>query len=187
LPAISRPKRSKRTLVSIGREADDVSIQRTTRNPTALYLNYLRIERGLSPNSLEAYERDIQKLESYLAPTKIPIIRVSYADLQKFLRELGEVGMARASIVRIVSGLRGFYKFLLTEKIILHDPTENLDVKSIRRKLPDVLSIAEIEAILTQPDVTTNKGVRDRALLEFLYATGARASEATDFGFRNYF
>ncbi len=179
MPAITRPKRSKRTLASIGSESEDSSIPRTTLNPTALYLNYLRIERGLSPNSLEAYERDIQKLELYIAPTKLPIVRVSYSDLQKFLRELGEAGMARASVVRIVSGLRGFYKFLLTEKIILHDPTENLDVKSIRRTLPDVLSIAEIAAILAQPDVTTNKGIRDRALLEFLYATGARASEVT--------
>jgi integrase/recombinase XerD len=179
LPAITRPKRSKRNVASLGSEAEDISFQRTTRNPVALYLNYLRIERGLSPNSLEAYQRDIQKLESYIAPTHVPIVRVSYADLQKFLRELGEAGMARTSIVRIVSGLRGFYKFLLTEKIILADPTENLDVKSIRRTLPDVLSIADIEAILAQPDVTTNKGVRDRALLEFLYATGARASEVT--------
>ncbi len=178
MPAITRPKRSKRTLESLG-NAEDVSISRVTRNPIALYLNYLRIERGLSPNSLEAYERDIQKLESYIAPAHLPVTRVSYGDLQTFLRELGEVGLARASVVRIMSGLRGFYKFLLTEKIIASDPTENLDVKSMRRKLPDVLSIAEIEKILTQPDVTTSKGIRDRALLEFLYATGARASEVT--------
>lgn len=158
---------------------EDMSIQRPARDPINLYLNYLRLERGLSPNSLEAYCRDIQKLELYIEPSKIPLTRVSYADLQKFLRELGEAGMARTSVVRIVSGLRGFYKFLLTEKIILSDPTENLDVKSIRRTLPDVLSIAEIEALLAQPDITTNKGVRDVALLEFLYATGARVSEAT--------
>jgi len=179
VPAATRPKRSKRTLASLGSDAESSSVPRTTRNPTALYLNYLRIERGLSPNSLEAYERDIQKLELYISPTHRSLVRVSSSDLQTFLRELGEVGMARASIVRIISGLRGFYKFLLTEKIILNDPTENLDVKSIRRKLPDVLSIADIESILVLPDMTTNKGVRDRALLEFLYATGARASEVT--------
>jgi integrase/recombinase XerD len=177
--ATTRPKRSNRTLADLGSEAEDLSIQRSTLNPVALYMNYLRIERGLSPNSLEAYRRDIEKLESFIAPSHVPIVRVSYGDLQRLLRELGEVGLARTSIVRIVSGLRGFYKFLLTEKIILSDPTENLDVKSIRRKLPDVLSIAEIEAVLAQPDVTTSKGVRDKALLEFLYATGARVSEAT--------
>src|SRR5205823_2150768 len=121
---------------------------------------------------------DIEKLETYIEP-KQTLVRVSSTDLQHFLRELGEVGLARASVVRIVSGLRGFYKFLLTEKIIFSDPTEHLDVKTARRKLPDVLSIEEIESILAQPDSTKNKGVRDRALLEFLYATGARVSEAT--------
>ncbi len=179
LPSTTRSKHSNRTLASLDGGEDAVPISRPNRNPVALYLNYLRIERGLSPNSLEAYERDIQKLELYIAPMHVPITRVSYGDLQTFLRELGEVGLARTSVVRIVSGLRGFYKFLLPEKIILNDPTENLDVKSIRRTLPDVLSIADIEAILSQPDVKTNKGVRDRAILEFLYATGARVSEAT--------
>ena len=114
-----------------------------------------------------------------MLPLKIPIERVRSSDLQHFLRDLGEAGLERTSVVRIVSGLRGFYRFLLTEKIIPSDPTENLDVKSVRRKLPEVLTISEIEAILAKPDRSTKKGVRDLALLEFLYATGARVSEAT--------
>ena len=158
---------------------EQASLTRGAQKPLDLYLHFLRIERGLSPNSLEAYQRDIQKFEVYLSTEKTSLPRAASADLQHFLRALGEAGMARASIVRIVSGLRGFYKFLLTEKIILRDPTESLDVKSLRRSLPDVLSIAEIESILAQPDASTKKGLRDRALLEFLYASGARVSEAT--------
>ena len=175
-----RPKRSTRTLDALLINAEPQQIKgRANRSPVDLYLNYLRVERGLSKNSLEAYRRDIEKLERYVTPKQVPLIRAVTSDLQHFLRALGEAGLERSSIVRIVSGLRGFYRFLLTEKIILSDPAENLDVKTVRRKLPEVLSIAEVEAILAKPDLSTKKGVRDRAILEFLYATGARVSEAT--------
>jgi integrase/recombinase XerD len=184
----ARQKRSKRTLDSLAR-AEAVHIHEKAgnasppRRPIDLYLNYLRIERGLSPNSLEAYARDIQKLESFMTVSGSgihpDITRASSGDLQKFLRALGEAGLARASVVRIMSGLRGFYKFLLTEKIVHADPTENLDVKSLKRSLPEVLTIEEVESIIIQPDLATSKGVRDRAILEFLYASGARVSEAT--------
>ncbi|HWF44979.1 MAG TPA: site-specific tyrosine recombinase XerD [Candidatus Kapabacteria bacterium] len=175
-----RTKPPKRTLDAL-LAGDDAprAAARGKRSPADLYLNYLRIERGLSPNSLEAYRRDIEKLERYLIPLNTTLTRVNPRDLYQFLRALGESGLERTSVVRIVSGLRGFYRYLVTEKIILNDPTENLDVKSVRRKLPEVLSIAEIESILSQPDRSTKKGVRDRAILEFLYATGARVSEAT--------
>ena len=149
------------------------------RSPVDLYLTHLRLERGLAPNSLEAYRRDIAKLEQYIEPRQTQLTRIRGTDLQHFVRALGEAGLERTSMVRIISGLRGFYRFLLTEKIILTDPTENLDIKSVRRKLPEVLTIAEIEAILSKPDLQTRKGIRDRAILEFLYATGARVSEVT--------
>ncbi|HET6399877.1 MAG TPA: site-specific tyrosine recombinase XerD [Candidatus Kapabacteria bacterium] len=190
MPA-TRLKRSKRTLASLASDGAQAGPERTSGKPLDLYLNYLRLERGLAANSLDAYHRDIEKFENYLAGShklagsdknalpRAPITRASSAELQQFLRALGEAGLARASIVRIMSGLRGFYKFLLTERMILSDPTENLDIKAMRRSLPDVLSIAEIEAILNQPDVATAKGIRDRAILEFLYASGARVSEAT--------
>jgi len=179
VPTIARKKRTTRTLDSLAADVPSSRGTTATRKPVDLYLNHLKLERGLSENSLEAYRRDIEKLAAYIAPKQTPLTRISYADLQHFLRDLGEAGLARTSIVRIVSGLRGFYKFLLTEKIVHADPTENLDVKSVRRKLPDVLTIQDIEAILAQPDLKTNKGVRDRAILEFLYATGARVSEVT--------
>jgi integrase/recombinase XerD len=176
----TRSARSTRTLDALLTGAESLpAAGRSKRSSVDLYLNHLRLERGLSQNSLEAYRRDIEKLAQYILPLKVPVERVRPADLQHFLRDLGEAGLERTSIVRIVSGLRGYYRFLLTEKIILSDPTENLDVKSVRRKLPEVLSISEIEAILAKPDRSTKKGIRDGALLEFLYATGARVSEAT--------
>ena len=175
-----RPKRSTRTLDALLINAEPQQVKgRANRSPVDLYLNYLRVERGLSKNSIEAYRRDIEKLERYVVPEQVSLTRAVTSDLQHFLRALGEAGLERSSVVRIVSGLRGFYRFLLTEKIILSDPAENLDVKTVRRKLPEVLSIAEVEAILAKPDLSTKKGVRDRAILEFLYATGARVSEAT--------
>ncbi len=188
-PEIPSPKRSKRTLASLGiegspRGAEALPAMLPAAAPLDLYLNYLRLERGLSANSLEAYRHDIEKFEGYLRSKDNlkPSIRANNAssrDVEHFIRELGEIGLARTSMVRIVSGLRGFYKFLLTERMILSDPTENLELKPPRRALPEVLSIAEMEAILAAPDLATSKGVRDRALLEFLYASGARVSEAT--------
>ncbi len=183
----TRPRRTKRTLEGLTQEGTPAVREHHSRKPVDQYLNYLRLERGLAANSLEAYARDIQKFEAFVAAGKISLVRASSAHLQQFLRMLGEMGLARTSIVRIISGLRGFYRFLLTEKIILSDPTENLDIKSIRRKLPEVLSIAEVEAILAQPDLNTSKGIRDKALLEFLYASGARVSEATGLTLRQLF
>lgn len=171
-------KRSTRKLESILDDASRSQSKRT-RTPVELYLHFLRIERGLSENSLEAYASDLQKLSNFLnLENKVPV-RATGPDLQHFLRHLGELNLERTSITRIVSALRGFYRHLLTEKLILSDPTENLDVKSVRRKLPEVLTIEEMESLLSQPDLSTPKGIRDRAILEFLYACGARVSEAT--------
>jgi integrase/recombinase XerD len=173
-------KRSKRTLEHILEDSEATRKQpRLEASSVDTYLHFLRIERGLSPNSLVAYERDLKKLEEFLAPLKIPIQRVHSTDLQKFIRSLGEVGLERSSITRQLSSLRGYYRYLLTERLLTVDPTETLELKSARRTLPDVLTIAEVEAILDQPDLTTQKGVRDKAILEFLYASGARVSELT--------
>jgi integrase/recombinase XerD len=171
-------KRSTRKLETILEDAAG-SRSKKARTPIEVYLHFLRIERGLSENSLEAYASDLQKLSDFLKSENNIPVRATGPDLQHFLRYLGERNLERTSITRIVSALRGFYRHLLTEKLILTDPTENLDVKSVRRKLPEVLTIEEMECLLNQPDLSTPKGIRDRAILEFLYACGARVSEAT--------
>jgi integrase/recombinase XerD len=144
------------------------------------YLSYLRIERGLSDNSLDAYKRDLEKFSSFLVLHEKTINSAKTPDLQQFIKALFDVGLERSSIARIISAVRGFYKYLLSERILDFDPTESLELKTPRRSLPEVLTINEIEAILSKPDSSSRKGMRDKAILEFLYATGARVSELTE-------
>lgn len=143
------------------------------------YLSYLKIERGLSVNSLDAYSRDIAKLVEFLKSHSKSVTTGTTPDLQQFIKELSEIGLERSSIARIISAIRGFYRYLLTERIVDLDPTESLELKTPRRQPPDVLNIIEVEQLLQQPDTSTKKGARDKAILEFLYATGARVSEVT--------
>lgn len=144
------------------------------------YLSHLRIERGLSDNSLDAYSRDLRKLSEFLTSKEKTIQNAKTTDLQAFIKVLSELGLERSSIARIISAVRGFYRFLLSERILDFDPTESLELKTPHRQPPEVLTVSEIESILAKPDSTTKKGIRDKAILEFLYATGARVSELTD-------
>ncbi len=144
------------------------------------YLSYLRLERGLSDNSLDAYKRDLEKLGAFLSSKNKDLGSAKTTDLQQFIKALSETGLERSSIARIISATRGFYRFLLVERILDFDPTESLELKTPRRQPPEVLTVSEIEKILSGPDLSTKKGIRDKAILEFLYATGARVSELTD-------
>ena len=143
------------------------------------YLSYLRLERGLSENSLDAYGHDLDKLTAYLDSQNKTFHSARTTDIQKFIKALAELGLERSSIARIISALRGFYRYLLVERILDFDPTESLELKSPIRQPPEILTLAEIESILARPNTETKKGVRDRAILEFLYATGSRVSELT--------
>jgi integrase/recombinase XerD len=151
------------------------------------YLSHLKLERGLSGNSLDAYKRDIERLSGFLSSRSKSYETAKTSDLQLLIKELSEVGLERTSIARIISGIRGFYKFLITEQVLENDPTESLELKSPRRKPPEVLSVEEMKLILKQPDTSTNKGIRDKAILEFLYATGARVSEVTTLSLNQLF
>ncbi len=144
------------------------------------YLSYLRLERGLSDNSLDAYRRDLDKFTLFLNSTQRTFHTAKTIDLQQFIKALSEAGLERSSIARIISAIRGFYRFLLVERILDFDPTESLELKTPRRQPPEVLSVNEIEHILSKPDISSKKGIRDKAILEFLYATGARVSEVTN-------
>ena len=152
-----------------------------------LFLSHLKIERGLSGNSLDAYGRDVAKLITFLADSNTSLKTATSKDLQRFIKQLSEAGLERSSIARIISGIRGFYKFLLTERFLESDPTESLELRTPKRQPPEVLSVAEISSVLEQPDQSTKKGVRDKAILEFLYATGARVSEATSLSLSQLF
>ncbi len=148
------------------------------------YFRFLQLEKGLSPNTLEAYRRDVGVYCGFLAAEGIGGIGLATDEhAAAFVRALSGVGLSAKSIARTISALKGLHRYLLGEKKIDTDPTQNLELPRIGHALPDVLSYDEVELILSAatPSGTTESGLwmRDRALLETLYATGIRVSEAT--------
>jgi integrase/recombinase XerD len=143
------------------------------------FKNYLRLEKSLSANSIEAYEHDIQKLVSFLEYNNIGLgaTQLKTEHLRNFLKWVNELGMTATSQARILSGLRAFYKYLLLENLITNDPTELVDAPKTGRKLPDTLSREDLELLLESVDRSTNEGERNRAMLETLYSCGLRVSE----------
>ena len=140
---------------------------------------YLLLERSLSPNTIEAYQNDVQKFVRYLdiEGLETPPLRVRRDDLEKFILWINRLGLEASSQARLISGLRAFYKFLLVEDMIDDDPTELLEGPRLRRKVPSVLSVHEIQSMLAVIDLSDPLGVRNRAILETLYACGLRVSE----------
>ncbi|MCU0430553.1 MAG: site-specific tyrosine recombinase XerD [Cytophagaceae bacterium] len=139
---------------------------------------YLQLERSLAENSVEAYLQDVEKLKQYLQPIGISSVSaIQLQDLEAFLLFLHELGLSPYSQARIVSGLKSFFRFLLTEEIISRDPSELLEGPKLGRKLPDVLSLHEIEELFQSIDHSTPEGMRNRSMLETLYSSGLRVSE----------
>jgi integrase/recombinase XerD len=146
------------------------------------YKAWLKLEKSLSNNSVEAYLHDVEKLTDYLQYTgklQAPA-DITLTDLQQFVKWIGELQMTPSSQARIISGLRSFYKYCLTEQIVTTDPSALLDAPKTRRKLPDVLSFEEIENIIAQTDQSTPEGGRNKAILEIMYSCGLRVSEVVN-------
>ncbi|MHB1277346.1 MAG: site-specific tyrosine recombinase XerD [Bacteroidia bacterium] len=143
------------------------------------FKNYLRLEKSLSANSLDAYLHDVEKLTQYLeiAGIQKAPAAITADDLHQFLRWVSDLGLAAASQARILSGIRAFYKYQLMEDLIQEDPTELLEGPKLGRKLPDTLDYKEIEMLLEAIDRSTPEGERNRAMLEVLYGCGLRVSE----------
>lgn len=141
--------------------------------------NYLRLERSVSKHTLDAYQRDLQKLCSYLDLKGLEVQpnTLELQHLEGFLRYIGELGLSKRSQARILSGIKAFYRFLLLEDLIRKDPTELLEAPKLDRDIPDVLTYGEIQRILATIDLSTDHGQRNRAMLEVLYASGLRVSE----------
>jgi integrase/recombinase XerD len=135
------------------------------------------VERGLSPNTLEAYGHDLVRLQSFAERRKTSLARLRQADLVTFFESLRDQGLAPRSVARVVHGVRGFYRFLQREGRLDRDPMENLKAPRAFKALPRYLTPAQVEALLAAPDTKTPLGLRDRAILEVLYATGLRVSE----------
>lgn len=147
------------------------------KDPTNSYKNYLRLEKSLSPNSIEAYMSDLDKLTRFAKDERKDIKDLTYEDLQQFLAQLRDIGIHPRSQARILSGIRSFYRFLLLDDYISSDPTELIESPKIGMKLPEVLTVNEINRILDSINLTTPEGQRNRAMLEVLYSCGLRVSE----------
>jgi len=151
------------------------------------FVSYLKIERGLADNSILAYQNDIQKLADYSVPRKKTVINLTYNDLKDFITVLYNMGLSARSQARIISGLKQFFNFLLLENEIKDDPSELLELPKIGRKLPEFLSIEEVDLMIDSIDLSKNEGHRNRAILETLYSCGIRVSELVNLRFSDLF
>jgi integrase/recombinase XerD len=143
----------------------------------ASYLDHLRVERRLSPHTLESYGRDLAALARFAAASKRRPETLDRRALEAFVREQAARGLSPRSVARAVAAIRGFYRFLVLERRLEHSPADDLQPPRAWPALPTFLSLDDVDALLAQPDVTTPLGLRDRAMVELLYATGMRVSE----------
>ena len=151
------------------------------------YRAYLLLEKSFSPNTFDAYLQDLNKLLGYFSDKKIDYCHVKLSDLQDFLLILADIGVHERSQARIISGIKSFYKFLMLENIINDDPTELLESPKLGKKLPQVLSLDEINNILNVIDLSLPEGQRNRAIIETLYSCGLRVSELINLKLSNIF
>ena len=144
------------------------------------FLSFLQVERGLAKNSVSSYKRDLAKLNAFAEGEDVELVEISRSDLRMFIASLSKSGLAPTTINRIISAVRGFYKFLLIDGHIKKHPAENLDTPTKGFYLPKFMTEDEVESLLSQPDVSQEIGLRDRAILEMMYASGLRVSEAAN-------
>jgi len=141
------------------------------------FLTYIQVEKGLSRNTLESYRRDLNRLEQWAAKTRLSISELTRADLRKWIAQLSREGLAPSSVSRAVSAARGFFRFLMLDGHIKQHPAEDLDTPQKFSYLPKFLTEEEIDRLFATPDISTPDGIRDRAMLELMYAAGLRVSE----------
>jgi integrase/recombinase XerD len=141
------------------------------------FLEYLSVEKGLSNNTIQSYSRDLNKLFLFFQKEKIPWTRAKESDLVKFIHHMSRSGLSARSLARLISSLKSFYRFLILDGILKKNPANNLTSPKSWLSLPKFLSVKEVESLLHQPKRDDTRGIRDRAMLELLYATGLRVSE----------
>jgi len=150
------------------------------------YIRYLALEKGLSDNSLFSYENDLKRYVNYLSEQHLQNCeQITPLVLQQYIGQLYDLGLASSSMARNFSAIRGFHQFLIQQNITASDPSELLETPRLKRKLPAVLSVEEVTAIINQPDVNDILGIRDRAMLETLYGCGLRVSELLSMSINN--
>lgn len=144
------------------------------------YLLYLRVEKGLAKNSVESYERDLARLHGWTEKNNLELVNLTRNDLREWLIDLAGENLSENSKRRLISALRGFYKFLVSDGHLKKSPAENLEAPQKSFYLPKFLNQTEIENLLAVPDISQEIGLRNRAILETMYAAGLRVSEVCD-------
>lgn len=141
------------------------------------FLNYLRVEKGLSDNTLQAYRRDMEKFVAFAGKRKIQVTEVRREHVVDFLRSLYRSKLDSRSVARHLVTIRHFFRFSLAEGIVSDDPAATIESPKFRQSLPDFLSLEEVDRLLRQPDTNDLVGLRDKAMIELMYSTGLRVSE----------
>ena len=166
--------RMSRTILPI---QTDNRVATTSASVVDAYLTHLTVERRLAANSVESYARDLGLLAEFAAGRGTPIASLTRADLEGFVRDLMSEGRSPRSVARAIACYRGFYRFLVVDGRLKASPAGDLRPPRAWKTLPRYLAVEEVDRLLAQPDVATPRGLRDRALIELLYATGMRVSE----------
>lgn len=151
------------------------------------YHTYLKLERGLSKNSVTAYELDFKRLQTYMTEHHIDVVRASFDDLQAFVFDTFKDIKSAKTQARLLSSIHSFYRFLLYHHYIEQDPSELLEMPRIEKHLPEVLSLEEIDAMIASIDMARPDGHRNRAIIEMLYGSGLRVSELTELRLSNIY
>jgi len=153
------------------------------------FKTFLKLEKSLSENSIEAYINDVIKLTTFMEMRNIdlPPENIELSHLKEFIQWFNELGLSARSQARVISGIKAFYKYLLLEDVIEKDPTTLLESPKIGRKLPEVLSVKEIDLIISQIDLSKPEGQRNKAMIEVLYSCGLRVSELTGLKLSNVY
>ena len=142
-----------------------------------LFLEFLQKDKKLSNNTLQSYKRDITQYESYINEENLQYLKVTKDDIKKYLENLKNIGKKTSTISRNLASIRSFFQFLVRKEKIKEDPTEGIQSPKVEKRVPSVLSSKEVELLLEQPKAVDLKGIRDKAMLEFAYATGMRVTE----------
>jgi integrase/recombinase XerD len=145
------------------------------------FLDYLSVERGLSSNTIVSYRKDLEFYIDFLTRRHIDnLSKITKNDITNFMLAQKDKGISTNSVVRRLAAIRMFHRFLAREKILKNDPSDLIDSPKLWKKIPDTLSLNEVNALLAQPDIRNKQGLRDKAILETFYATGMRVSEAVN-------
>lgn len=151
------------------------------------FVSFLKIEKGLAENSIFAYQNDVEKLKDFAEANKLEVDQIALHHLNAFIKELYELGLSARTQARILSGVKQFFRFLLLEGELKKDPSELLEMPRIGKKLPEVMTIEEVDTLLATIDLSTPEGHRNKAMLETLYSCGLRVSELVNLKYEDIF